>query len=123
MTWKEQLLTREWNNKRTEILLRDNFKCQHPGCGKQFEGIEVHHIEYCGDWKAWEYPNDWLTSLCGQHHNAHHKNLELAERLLLRTLKTRGFLMSDLLALSAYFETEDQFTQSLLKTIREYQNG
>lgn len=123
MNWAEQLATKDWNTKRTEILIRDNFKCQHPGCLAVPDRLEVHHLDYVGHWMAWEYPNNWLITLCHDHHTAHHKNKDIVEKKLLRTLQTKGFLMSDLLAMSAYFETNGAYAQSLLKTLRDFQNG
>lgn len=123
MTWPEQLLTVEWNTKRTEILIRDHFKCQYPGCNVRFFGLEVHHIEYFHGTLAWEYPNDMLKTLCHLHHSDHHEGIKLAEKALTATLRSRGFLLGDLLALSTIVDTDADFTQTLLKTLTDHQNG
>lgn len=122
MTWPEQLLTEDWNRKRTEILIRDHFKCQSPGCNVQFYGVEVHHVEYLG-MLAWEYPNDMLVTLCHMHHSDHHAGIKMAEKALMVTLRVKGFLLGDLMALSCLVETDLDFTKALLKTLKEQQNG
>lgn len=123
MTWDEQLRTKDWNTKRTEILLRDHFKCQHPDCNVQYYGVEVHHKEYMNPWLAWEYPNDWLVTLCHFHHSEHHEGIQMAEKALTATLRSKGFLLSDLMALSCLVDTNEDFTRTLLKTLADKQNG
>lgn len=123
MTWNEQLLTREWNTKRTEILIRDHFKCQYPGCNVQFWNLEVHHIEYVYGTLAWEYPNDMLKTLCHNHHSEHHEGIKMAEKALTATLRSKGFLLGDLMALSCLVDTDEDFTRTLLKTLADKQNG
>lgn len=111
MTWEDQLLTKEWATKRTEILIRDHFKCQYPGCGRQFWCIEVHHIDYIFGTLAWEYPNDMLKSLCHEHHADHHEGIKAAEKALMTT------------ALSSLVDTDRSFAKTLLKTLASYQDG
>lgn len=121
MTYEEQLHDRRWLDKATEILLRDNFKCQHKNCGVQYEGVEVHHLDYItgSGLMAWEYPNDMLLTLCRKHHQAEYKtNRDKVETLLITTLKTKGFLLSDLLSLSCKIETDIKFTETLLNVLR-----
>lgn len=120
MTWDEQLLTIEWDKKRTEILIRDNFTCQIPGCLRK-ASLHVHHRLYLGI-KAWEYPNDLLVTLCDSHHKQYHDNVEELEQKLCDTLKMKGFMLAELLALNTHLHN-DQFAQSLLKVLRDVQNG
>lgn len=123
MTWERQLRTRRWNNKRTEILIRDHFKCQHPGCNVHSWGVEVHHLDYLGNLQAWEYPNDMLVTLCHEHHSDHHAGIKMAEKALTATLRIKGFLLGDIMALSSLVDTDIEFTESLLKVLRDQQNG
>jgi 5-methylcytosine-specific restriction endonuclease McrA len=122
MTYAEQLKDRRWNIKRTEILLRDNFQCQQTGCGLNGEGMEIHHLDYFPGLRAWEYPNDMLITLCHDHHKLEQDRQEL-ERHLSTTLKMKGFLFKDLLALSSLVDTDMKFTDILLKTLRKFQHG
>jgi hypothetical protein len=55
-----------WQKKRTEILQRAGFKCEH--CGSEEETLHVHHWYYQRDKKPWEYENHALACLCEQCH-------------------------------------------------------
>ena len=72
---------------------------------------------------AWEYPNDMLKTLCHEHHSDHHAGIKLAEKALTATLRSKGFLLGDLMALSCLVDTDVEFTQTLLKTLAEQQHG
>ncbi len=63
--YSQQLDTSEWKLKRLEILERDNFTCQ--VCMSN-EDLQVHHKKYLWDKKAWDYPNEYLITLCMHHH-------------------------------------------------------
>ena len=56
-----------WREKRSEILERDNHKCQICGCAAQ----DVHHIKYRGNSynEPWNIENDYLVSLCKECHS------------------------------------------------------
>lgn len=55
-----------WRNKRSEVLERDNHKCQI--CGRIAQ--EVHHIKYINSYNApWNIENDYLVSLCKECHS------------------------------------------------------
>ena len=56
-----------WRKKRSEILERDNHKCQICGCNAQ----DVHHIKYKGNSynEPWNIDNDYLVSLCKECHS------------------------------------------------------
>lgn len=58
----ELLLDPRWQQKKTEILQRDNFTCQH--CGRKDRTLHVHHLLYDKDAKPWEYDNKNLITLC-----------------------------------------------------------
>lgn len=119
MTYPEQLLDRRWLNKRTEILLRDNWKCQHPGCEQKYENLEVHHLDYITGAMAWEHPNSMLLTLCDRHHKLEYKETRnKVEAQLINTLKMKGFLLSDLLSLSCKIDTDIEFTETLLNVLR-----
>lgn len=122
MTYEEQLKDKRWLNKRTEILIRDNFTCQQTGCAQKGDYMEVHHLDYFYGLRAWEYPNDMLLTLCHDHHKLEQDRQQL-ERHLSITLKMKGFLFKDLLALSSLVDTDMKFTATLLKTLRKFQDG
>lgn len=121
--WEKWLKEKDWDIKRIEILMRDNWKCQVSGCGARIDNIQVHHLYYIQGLKPWEYSNDCLTSLCGKHHAEYHQKVNQAESRLCLTLKTKGFMLGDLLALSTMIDTQTGFAKSLLKTLRDFQDG
>ena len=70
LNYKEQLADSRWLQKKTEILVRDNYTCQK--CGAQSH-LNVHHLSYEKGKLAWEYPNEQLITLCEQCHSKEHK--------------------------------------------------
>lgn len=117
MTYTEQMNQKGWKNKRVEILIRDQFKCQHNNCGAQ-KRLEVHHLDYIDDTLIWNYPNDMLITLCHKHHSVE-QNRNKAEIALVFTLRMKGFLLSDLLSLSCKIDNNVNFTETLLKVLRD----
>jgi 5-methylcytosine-specific restriction endonuclease McrA len=122
-TWLELLDDQRWQIKKNHILLRDNHNCQNPNCkSKPYTSVQVHHLYYFPSKMPWEYTDDMLLTLCKPCHE-----LELqrnrAEWHMLQTLKSKGFLIGDLLALSVMADTDQKFTQTLLDTLRDFQNG
>ena len=75
----EYLLTRdEWDAKRSHIMNRDNYTCQH--CGRQFgQGthLQVHHKRYIIGLDPWEYNDTDLITLCEACHNDLHLQEEV----------------------------------------------
>lgn len=74
--YHQQLEHPMWTKKREVILKRDNYQCRI--CGSK-HNLQVHHIKYSNDKKAWEYPNLDLITLCEECHKKVHadKNHEL----------------------------------------------
>jgi len=72
MTYKEQLKTEEWKQKRIQILKRDNFQCQCCGISAKEELLHVHHLYYERNKMAWEYDNEVYVTLCKEHHKYIH---------------------------------------------------
>ncbi len=72
MNYRKQLNTKEWKQKRIEILDRDGHKCTK--CGSTVK-LTVHHIQYNSIYKdAWNYPNELLVTLCNKCHTLFHKS-------------------------------------------------
>jgi len=121
--YNSQLKDKRWQIKKGGILLRDNYTCQNRKCTTPTNPLEVHHVMYLGyDLKAWDYPDDMLLTLCDTCHAAESWR-PILERHLATTLKMKGFLMSDLLALSSKIDSDTEFTKTLLNTLRNMQNG
>lgn len=61
--------TIEWLIRRAEILVRDNFKCTKCSSDKF---LHVHHIKYDNNLEPWEYPDEYLITLCNKCHEEFH---------------------------------------------------
>ena len=72
------LETKEWGAKRTKILARDNYTCQHCGA-HEGEGIQlhVHHKHYIYGLDPWEYKDSELITLCEECHSSLHASSEV----------------------------------------------
>ncbi len=122
MTYKEKLRLPQWQKKRNAILDRDSYTCQNPTCGCTTKNLQVHHTFYIKGIDPWDYPDDFLKTLCEDCHQKETGREEL-ERHLSNTLKMKGFFVSDLLAMSCKLENDVRFTKFLLHVLRQYQNG
>ena len=77
MEYKDQLKTSAWLRKKYEILSRDNFVCS-KCLSDNFESqLEVHHIAYQKNKKAWEYPDYFLVTLCRDCHQKEHDDFNI----------------------------------------------
>lgn len=72
MTYDEQLNTYEWQARRKQILERDDYCCQdclNGGTYYKHPNLQVHHKSYIWDGRmAWEYPDEYLITLCDECH-------------------------------------------------------
>lgn len=84
LTYKQQLATKEWADKRLEILSRDKFTCTKCGCKKK---LQVHHKFYINGKKAWEYKNKALVTLCSECHKKEH-NITTIEKPKIKVVRT-----------------------------------
>ena len=118
LTYSEKLLDPRWQRKRLKIFERDNWACT--CCNNKETQIQVHHVDYIPGIDPWDYSDDMLVTLCKPCHNKENGRSEL-EKNLATTLKMKGFLVSDLLALSCKIDTNGKFLTSLLKILRDDQ--
>ena len=72
MEYKDKLKCKEWNDRRREILVRDNFMCQK--CGHRSTSNHVHHVVYILGVQPWDHPDEYLITLCWVCHNKEHKD-------------------------------------------------
>lgn len=108
-TYYELLLEPRWQQKKTEILQRDKFICQH--CGRTDRTLHVHHLLYDKDAKPWEYDNKYLLTLCESCHENDTEESRESYGLFLETkrkIEEFGFshsIFNDILrGLSFYFD-------------------
>ena len=66
--YSEKLKDPRWQQKRSDILARDNSRCTKCKSSKK-RILHVHHIDYIPGIEPWEYPNDMLTTLCMDCHS------------------------------------------------------
>lgn len=92
-TYKELLKTPEWRDKRQEILYRDKFICQK--CGKYSKHNEVHHVDYISGRDIWNYPDNWLITLCRDCHDEEHNVCE-AIRKLFKEMRLSGLFWTEI---------------------------
>lgn len=68
--YSEQLKDERWRTLRLEVLKRDKYECQL--CMSKTTNLCVHHKKYVNNKKAWEYPLNYLITLCDKCHNKIH---------------------------------------------------
>jgi hypothetical protein len=110
---------KSWQKRRLEILNRDKWDCQNPYCEHLSDILEVHHKDYIPGHKIWEYPDDMLISLCSACHGKEQERTD-AETMLINAMKMKGFMLGDILSLACKLDTDDTFTNSFLKILRNY---
>lgn len=64
----------EWRLKAYQIKKRDKFKCQICPSNKS---LEVHHITYINGLNIWDYPSNYLITLCSNCHISEHAAFDL----------------------------------------------
>jgi hypothetical protein len=116
-TYKQKLLDKRWLSKRAEILKRDHFVCQHPGC-QRTDGLQVHHKDYFPNVDPWDYTDDLLITLCALHHGKELYRKKVEDQLF-TAFKVHGFLLSDLLHFATKLHYDPVFTDSLIKILRK----
>lgn len=74
--YNELLLLAKWEERRDEILKRDNFKCSRCKIPQYENGIytqlNVHHRKYVAGKLPWQYPDEDLITLCKSCHKDEH---------------------------------------------------
>lgn len=71
--YKEQILDPRWQKRRLEILNRDKFSCTY--CGETKLTLHVHHTYYENDVYIWDAKDEYLTTLCCEHHKYFHDRI------------------------------------------------
>lgn len=78
MNYSDKLKDERWQTRRKEILALDRNKCRK--C-LTTEGLQVHHLGYLVGAEPWQYPNEYLITLC--------ENCHSSEELYKKTVKQR----------------------------------
>jgi len=66
-----------WKARSKEIKIRDEYYCQL--CNRTHK-LHVHHITYVQGWELWEYPDEYLITLCMWCHLGEHACLLLIDK-------------------------------------------
>ena len=72
-SYSDDLRNPLWQRKKSEIQIRDNFKCVM--CFGEKSQIHVHHLAYLPNRKPWEYENEMLVCLCDKCHEIAHNDM------------------------------------------------
>lgn len=109
-----------WQQKRLEIMQRDNWSC----CGEgEHEGmLNVHHRKYTTS-EPWNEPNENLITLCERHHKAEHDGLGAAADGVTMALKKSNWMVKHRQRLQQCVEdsiiTPEEFCQLVDERIKK----
>ena len=98
-SYAEKLRDPRWQKIRLKVFERDNWACK--SCGETTKTLHVHHKLYEKGKEPWEYPLEYLLTLCEPCHDKEFTHRPDMERRLLVELKRAGFLADDLESLLA----------------------
>lgn len=73
-TYLDKLKDPRWQKKRLEILERDEWFCQI--CGNNESTLHVHHRVYIKDKEPWDYPDEYLVTLCEDCHEIEREQIK-----------------------------------------------
>lgn len=104
ISYPEQLSDPRWIEKRDAILMRDGYVCQGKNCDYSLDGenppLHVHHRFYLKGLYAWEYPDDYLVSLCPECHSVETEMQDKTMRVLMDALSSRRLFFQDIYRLA-----------------------
>jgi len=115
MEYNELLKSPNWQKKRLFILERDSWKCRF--CGDEHTQLQVHHTIYLPDKLPWDYPDEYLLTLCSICH-ADEEKLKYEDKFLLGNIVMAGIKRRDLYSLASSFRTffnTNNYTEKFLK--------
>jgi 5-methylcytosine-specific restriction endonuclease McrA len=76
MNYKDKLKTKEWYQRRSLILKRDQYKCTKCSSTKN---LQVHHKAYVIGRDPHEYTDENLVTLCNICHEKEHRSKDIKE--------------------------------------------
>ena len=117
MTYRDKLKDPRWQNKRLEILERDHFRCK--WCHDDKKTLHVHHLAYVKDYEPWDYPENYLITLCEWCHEYESIGRKPYGNELLDTLSLMGFKPDEIKMLNSYVEYN---ADKLKADVREWED-
>ncbi len=121
MEYSEILKSPNWQRKRLYILERDSWKCRF--CGNDSNQLHIHHTIYLPDKHPWDYPDEYLLTLCSACHIDEEK-LKFDDKFLLGNILISGIKRRDLYSLASSLRTylnTNNYTDKFLK-LNEFLN-
>ena len=91
--YSQKLQDVNWQKKKNEIQIRDQFTCQK--CGDKENMVDVHHRHYLKDRDPWDYPNQLLVLLCRKCHQEEEDCKEVVNEML-PSLHYWGYFNTDI---------------------------
>jgi predicted RNA-binding Zn-ribbon protein involved in translation (DUF1610 family) len=85
MTYSEKLRDPRWQKRRLEIYNRDNFTCQE--CLSTTKTLNCHHLAYESNVEPWDYPSDYLITLCEDCHKEVDEYRKPIEAIVVKTMR------------------------------------
>ena len=92
--YAQKLRDPRWQKMRLKIMERDEFTCQF--CFDSESTLNVHHRDYQRGKDPWDYPENWLVTLCETCHRDESESRPDEEKSLLNTLRVKGYTASHL---------------------------
>lgn len=105
MNYSDKLKDPRWQKKRLEILNRDQWRCRF--CSDEQSTLHVHHLSYSKE--PWETKNEHLITLCESCHESESTQRPELEKMLVKTLKEKGYPANMLIDLDAAFHFLEDF--------------
>lgn len=114
-TYQEKLKDPRWQKKRLLILQRDNWMCQ--SCSATDITLHVHHKAYKRGQEPWDYPDEWLLTLCEGCHLQETELREAYESDLIHMLRIAGANLSDIAWLCRVVLDNNRYDEFLLQRL------
>ena len=84
----QKLRDPRWQRKRLEVMQRDGFACKY--CRDSESTLNVHHILYVKKVEPWDYPDEFIVTLCEKCHSETHDVQQLGKLLMDVFMETGG---------------------------------
>ncbi|MDD5510875.1 MAG: hypothetical protein PHI12_08695 [Dehalococcoidales bacterium] len=110
--YAQKLKDPRWQKKRLEILARDEWTCQK--CLDTESTLIVHHRLYISGNDPWDYPDDFLITLCETCHESESRNMATMEKGLIESLKASFFAEDIQELIVGFWQIELQYKSDIV---------
>jgi hypothetical protein len=84
-TYAEKLKDPRWQRRRLEVFQRDKFTCQ--WCFMDHKTLHVHHLDYIDGREPWDYPMEYLQTLCHECHEEVSLERPVVEKSIIKAFR------------------------------------